>query len=379
VNEPPLRVGVNLLFLVPGVVGGTEPYATRLLHALADAAPPELDVVLFALRPFADAHPDLAARFPVVTAPVDGRNRPLRVLVENTWLAREARRRKLDVMHHVGGRVPYVSPVPAVVTIHDLQPLDHPENFTRVKRAFLGRALPRSAQRAAVVIAPSDFVRRGIVRSLGVDDTRAAVVHTPAPLVDLARASLPRPATAGDGPYFVYPAITYAHKNHATLLTAFAALVAERPDVRLVLTGGQGPCEDAVRAQIDRLGIGHAVVRTGRLPHDELDALVEHATALVFPSRYEGFGLPVVEAMASGCPVIAADATALPEIVGDAGRLIDPDDAAGWCNAMAEQLAADRRADGAAGRRRVAAFDAATSVDEMLRAYRRAALGARVG
>jgi alpha-1,3-rhamnosyl/mannosyltransferase len=379
VSASRVRVGVNLLWLVPGVVGGSEQYAARLLSALADAAPDDVELVVFALRPFAEAHAALASRFTVVTAPIDGRNKPLRVAFENTWLPRQVRRRRIQVMHHIGGRVPLVSFTPSVVTIHDLQPIDHPENFSFVKRRFLGRALPRAARRARVVTAPSDFVRRGIVARFGVDDARTAVVSAPVPVPDRTGTPRARPAVAGSQPFFLYPAITYAHKNHGTLLDAFARLLSDRPQVRLLLTGGEGPCELDVRAHIDRLAIPSAVVRTGRLPHDELDALFDHAVALVFPSRYEGFGLPVVEAMAAGCPVIAADATALPEVVGDAGRLVDPDDVEGWRKAMEEQLDADRQAAGERGRARVAAFDAASSVAAVLRAYHRVASGARVG
>jgi glycosyltransferase involved in cell wall biosynthesis len=382
VSDSRVRVGVNLLWLVPGVVGGSEQYATRLLGALADAAPDDIELVVFALRPFAAAHAALASRFTVVTAPIDGRNKPLRVVFENTWLPREARRRHIQVMHHIGGRVPFASFTPSVVTIHDLQPIDHPENFSVVKRLFLGRGLPRAARHARVVTAPSDFVRRGIVARFGIDDGRTSVVSAPVPVRDAGlpgSSPRPRPAMAGTQPFFLYPAITYAHKNHRTLLDAFARLLVHHPEVRLLLTGGAGPCEHEVRAHIDRLGIGASVLRTGRLPHGDLEALLDHAVALVFPSRYEGFGLPVAEAMAAGCPVIAADATALPEVLGDAGRLVDPDDVEGWHKAMDEQLDADRQAAGERGRTRVEAFGAAVSVAAVLRAYRLAASGTRVG
>jgi alpha-1,3-rhamnosyl/mannosyltransferase len=139
-----------------------------------------------------------------------------------------------------------------------------------------------------------------------------------------------------------------------------------------VLTGGEGPSEPAVRASIARLGIQGKVVRTGRIPRDELDALVDGARAVVFPSRYEGFGLPVLEAMASGCPVIAADATALPEVVGDAGQLVGPDDVEGWRAAMARALDDDGERSGEPGRRQAAGYSEAASVALLLGVYRQA-------
>jgi glycosyltransferase involved in cell wall biosynthesis len=379
VTDRRVRVGVNLLWLVPGVVGGSEEYATRVLGALADPASDDIELVLFTLRPFADAHPTLAARCTTVTAPIDGSNKALRVAFESTWLPREMRRRRIDVVHHLGGRMPLVSRSPSVVTIHDLQPLDHPQNFSAVKRRFLARALPRTARRADVVVTPSEFVRRGVVARLGVADAQAMVVAAPVPAPAAAAVADVAPALAGGASYFLYPAITYAHKNHATLIDAFARVVVDRPGVRLLLTGGPGPCEADVRAQIHRLGLDDAVVRTGRLPHAELDRLLQHAVALVFPSRYEGFGLPVVEAMVSGCPVIASDATALPEVLGDAGALVAPDDVDGWRKAMEQQLDADRDLAGARGRARAARYDATSCVDAQRRAYERAVSRARVG
>jgi alpha-1,3-rhamnosyl/mannosyltransferase len=259
-----------------------------------------------------------------------------------------------------------------VVTIHDLQPLDHPENFSAVKRAFLGRALPRTARRARFVTTPSEFVRRGVIAQLGVDDARAFVVSAPITVADRPL-ELPRPPFVGDRPFFLYPAITYVHKNHAVLVDAFARVVAERSDALLVLTGGEGPCEADLRAQIERLGLTTSVLRPGRVPASELDALVAHATALVFPSRYEGFGLPVAEAMAAGCPVIAADATALPEVVDDAGVLVAPDDVDAWHRAMRRQLDADRSSVGERGRAAVARYSATRAADTLIDLYRRAA------
>jgi alpha-1,3-rhamnosyl/mannosyltransferase len=281
----------------------------------------------------------------------------------------------VQAVHHVGGRVPLVSRAPAILTIHDLQPLDMPENFSRTKRAFLGRALPRSASRAAMITTPSEFVRRGVVSRFGIDEDRVVAVPAPVRLDKHREGAHARShATGGDNvsPYFVYPAITYAHKNHGVLLEAFAQLVRDRPDVRLVLTGGEGPSELAVRADIARLGIQGKVVRTGRIPRDELDALVEGARAVVFPSRYEGFGLPVLEAMASGCPVIAADATALPEVVGDGGQLVGPDDVEGWRVAMARALDDDFVRSGEPGRRQAAGYSEAESVALLLGVYRQA-------
>ena len=122
-GDSAITVGVNLLWLRSGRVGGSEDYAVRLLGAIPPDAPVRL--VLFARSGFADAHRSLADRFDVVESRL-ARSRPLRVLCENTWLAAQCRRRGIDAIHHFGGTVPFMGTSPAVVTIHDLQPLDHP-------------------------------------------------------------------------------------------------------------------------------------------------------------------------------------------------------------------------------------------------------------
>jgi glycosyltransferase involved in cell wall biosynthesis len=136
----------------------------------------------------------------------------------------------------------------------------------------------------------------------------------------------------------LYPAITYAHKNHETLVAAFARLSAAHPEARLVLTGGEGSYEPIVRAAIHAYGLAGTVERTGRIPEADLDVLYRRATAMAFPSRYEGFGLPVLEAMARGCPVVASDVGGLPAVAGDAGVLVDPLDAAAWAEALTDLL-----------------------------------------
>src|SRR5207249_1109877 len=124
----------------------------------------------------------------------------------------------------------------------------------------------------------------------------------------------PASTYAIDGPFFLYPAITYPHKNHVLLVRAFADVVTLHPDALLVLTGGPGTLEDAVRAEASDRGVAGRVRRLGRVPRRDLMWMYRHATALTFPSLFEGSGLPVLEAMAHGCPVIAAHATALPEV-----------------------------------------------------------------
>ena len=137
------RVGVNLLWLVPGVVGGSEEYTTRLLRGLAEAPPPDLRLTLFALAPFTEAHPDLVAAYPTVTTRIDGHRKPERVAYEATWLARQAAERSIDLLHHAGGVVP---PGPAVGRIRSALTTTRPQS--RPSRARPPAPAARSATRA---------------------------------------------------------------------------------------------------------------------------------------------------------------------------------------------------------------------------------------
>ncbi|MCY3632641.1 MAG: glycosyltransferase family 1 protein [bacterium] len=328
------HVGVNLLWLRSGRVGGTEDYAVRMLSAIPlDSS---VHLTLFGPPGFAEAHPVLAERFEVVTSPV-GKSRLLRVLIENTWLAVQCRRRQIALVHHFGGTVPWVGVRLAIVTVHDLHPLDHPRRFSLIKRLYLRAMLPWSVRRAEVIVTVSEFCRSRLVERLKVDPQRVAVVSAP---VDTSSADsdMPLAAAAPDlaSPFVLYPALTYPHKNHEVLLRALARLAADGVDVALVVSGGPGPLDSKLDHLADKLGVGGRWHRLGRIPRAVLDGLYRQAVAVVFPSRYEGYGLPVVEAMARGCPVVAADAGALPEVVGSGGRLVNPDDAEMWARAIGE-------------------------------------------
>lgn len=375
-----LHVGVNLLWLVPGVVGGSEEYTTRALRALAEHDPHDLRITLFALSPFSEAHPDLADTFPLVTVDVDGHRKPERVVMESTWLPRELTRRQVDLVHHAGGVVPPGPShgIPAVLTIHDLQPLVMPENFSLVKRTWLGAMLPRSARRARLVMTPSEPASRSVVDLLDVGAERVVTVphgvEVREPVDEGRRGEVRERYRLGER-VVLYPAIPYAHKDHRTLVAAFARLAADRPELTLVLTGGPGPAEADLASAIRASGVGAQVRRTGRVPWPDLEALYDLATVVAVPSRFEGFGAPALEAMAAGRPLVVADATALPWVVGDGGRLVPAGDVGAWADVLADVL--DEPAEQARlterGRARAACFTWTRTGEALAAGYRRAA------
>jgi alpha-1,3-rhamnosyl/mannosyltransferase len=334
-----IRVGVNLLWLVPGVVGGSEEYTVRLLAALHDLDPDDLDVTLFVTRSFLEAYRDFASGFTTVVCPISGRSRPLRVAAESSWLLVEARRRGIQLLHHAGGTIPPVRATPSIVTIHDLQPLLFPEHFSRVKNAYLRWRLRPSVCKPKAVVTLTAYTASTITDAFGVPVELVPPGYTAArddqPTRD------PRNAYDVTGPFFLYPAITYPHKNHAMLVRAFAEVVSTHPEALLVLTHRAAQMEDELQRLIASLALSKNVRRLGHVDRGDLNWFYANAVALTFPSRFEGFGMPVLEAMGHRCAVIAARSAALPEVVGDAGVLIDPDDEAGWTAAMVDLLEDD--------------------------------------
>lgn len=392
------RVLVNLLWLVPGVVGGSEESTTDALRALADSTDAgDVEVHLAVLEQFAAAHPDLADRFELHVLDQDGRDKRRRVLAEQTWLPGVTRAVGADVVHHAGGVLPLRHPGRTVLTVHDLQPLDMPENFRAAKRTYIRLMAGRSARAADVVAVPSEFTRDRVVELLGVPAERLEVVPWwvappgpggpgggdsgpgdddggpggPVP----SSGPFPLPPWLGDDPFFLYPAITYPHKRHLVLLDAFALTARRHPELRLVLTGGASSAEADVLARMRRPDLDGRVLRTGRVPSGQLESLFAATTAVAVPSCYEGFGLPVLEAMVRGVPVIAADAGSLPEVARPED-LVPADDVTAWSDAMEAVLAespAERAERIAAGRKRAGLFTPGRTAAALLHSYRRAA------
>lgn len=356
---------VNMMWCVPGQVGGSEEYLVRQLLGLAEATDDWRPTVAGA-RGLAEAHPDLAAILRIIEPEFASASRARRILGETTWLRRHSRDAAL--VHHGGGTAPPRAHRPYVLTIHDLQFRTYPQYFSRVKRMYLGAVIPPSARRATVVAVPSEYVAHSVVEAYGVHEERVMVVPhgiEAALARDVTDAAELRDKYAlGDGPTIVYPAVTHPHKQHEFLLRMMRDHWTD-PDLRLVLTGGKGAAEAAVAACTDP-----RVRRVGRVPAADRNGLLAMADALVFPSQYEGFGAPVIEAMTLGTPVICSDATCMPQIVGAAG-LVRPLQPEAWAGALDEARA--RRGElVAAGHVRAQDFTSRASGSALAAVYARA-------
>ena len=335
-----MRVELPMLTLVPGISGGSETYARELCRALARVGKHEYEALVPSLAPDAGGGlPSLVATGYRASTTIPGRL----LAMGRASLRPRALRSYLDgadaVHYPLTVPIPRVE-LPSVLTLLDVQHLDLPELFPRGERLFRRLAYDRAARRADRVIVISEWARGRVVERLGLDRERVHAIHLG---VDQERFT-PAPAVRRE-PFLLYPARPWPHKNHARLFEAFADVREQRPELRLVLTGvGHDPAR-----------LPERVETRGGVSADELVALYRRAAALVFPSLYEGFGLPPVEAMACGCPVAASNAGSLPEVVGDAAVLFDPTDPRSIADGIEEALG---RADELAslGLERAAAF-----------------------
>ena len=371
VNRSIPTVGVNLTWLDPGVVGGSEEYTIRLLRAVSDLDLRDLRLRLYGRRRLFRHYRDLVDRYQVVTMPGRGHGKGLRIALENSWLATVSQ--SDSVVHHAGGVVPLIRWQTPIVTVHDLQPLDLPANFGPLKRLWLAVMLPHSVRAARFVICPSRFTANRLADRLGVPDQKLRVVYHGhrAPVAPIgASGAHAGPVPAGGMPYVLLPAIAYRHKRHRDIIEALAPL----DDVGLVMTGRPGPETEALRTLIRRLGMEDRVHLPGRVTEQELHELYRRALALVFPSEYEGFGNPALEAMANGCPALVSDSGSLPEVVADAAVVIPTGSVAAWRQAIVELHAKPELADDLVvrGRRRASEFTPDQAARQLVDVYRQA-------
>jgi glycosyltransferase involved in cell wall biosynthesis len=272
-------------------------------------------------------------------------------------------------------------PARRVVTLHDLQHEHFPQFFSRSDLALRRVRWGGSARAADQLLTVSEFSKRSIERFCGIDPDRITVSHLP-PRPSLLKAlssgsSCELPAElAGTRPWFVYPASPLPAKNHQRLVDAFATFRARhQPSARLVLTGPDLHSWAVVKRAIAEHGLEGDVFVLEHVADEMLASLYRQATGLVFPSLFEGFGLPIVEAMAAGCPMAFADSGSLPEVAGDVGRSFAAEDAEAIVAALRWLTDLDddqRQAQAEAGRRRAASFTPEGMIESTMRAYRAA-------
>ncbi len=345
-NEP-------LVLLDADVLGrqrtGDETYVSALLAQLPQLA----DDLRFAA---VTRRPDLV---PTGIEPIElpAGSQPLRM----AWSLPRLLSRIRPALSHFQYAVAPRCPSPAVVTIHDLSFERDPRLMGRRDRFFFRTMVPRSARRADRVLTVSEQTKRDLIELYGLDE--AKIVVTPNGVDARFR---PDGHRNGTNAYLLFVGALQARKDPVTAIEALSMIDA---GLRLVLVGPDKGAERKSRDAVARLGLNGRVEFAGHVGMDELATLYRDAEALVFPSHYEGFGLPVVEAMASGTPVVAAAAGAVPEVAGDAAILVEPGDPVALAGGI-ERALADRERLVRAGLERVKRYSWAQTAEQTLAVYR---------
>ena len=342
----PLRVGIAC-FASDGGRSGIGQYLVQVVRRLPVLAP---DATFVVYAPRRDAHlwVDLP---PSVTVELvhDRFDSPIPSLWwHSAILPRLLRRASCNVVFLPAGnrRLGLRYGVPSVATVHDLSQMHVPAKYDAVRMFYATRVLPRLIGLQDHVIAVSSSTKADVLVHTSITPEQASVVPNGCDLERFLALSAPgAPAVVAPAglptPYLLYVArLEHPGKNHVTLLEAYARLRARGLTHQLVFAGPRWPGSEAIDATVERLGLTGHVTFAGFVENADLPALYAAASLFVFPSLYEGFGIPLLEAMAAGTACCAANVSSLPEVAGDAALLFDPRDPIGMCDAM-ERLLTD--------------------------------------
>jgi glycosyltransferase involved in cell wall biosynthesis len=327
----PLRIGVNALYLIPGGVGGTEIYLYELLRALAviDA---RNEYFVFTNR---ETGPELIPpqpNFRAVPQRVRAIARPARIVWEQTALPLSVARLHLDALYNPGFTAPVYCPCPAVTVFHDMQHKRHPEHFRWFDLPFWRVLLFVSAHLSTTVLVGSEATRMDVLRYYRLPPERVRIARLGVDRVFFGLRRSPEKM-------LLTVSTLHPHKGLDSLLQAFAEFRRMQPDFRLVIAGLRGFHADALERLVADLELRDAVTLTGWIPRAQLYDLYRQAWAFLYPSTFEGFGMPVLEALAAGIPTGCSNIEPLAAIAGDAALLFEPGNAEAICAAMVRLVA----------------------------------------
>jgi len=343
-------------------------YTASLLHALCDLFPNEKFAILSHLRQ------SFAASNQVVT---QKHSFPIKEIWLQLWVPRISRRYYLDICHFTNSIAPLCLKSPYVVTVHDLSLIRHPEWHPRSRRVWMAKILRPSILRASGVLCDSDATREDLISWLRLDESRVWVVPLaarPSFFVSLSEADK-QAVRARYGlrrPFLLYVGNIEPRKNLSSLLQAFRML--NSPGIDLVIAGRLAWLWKDILAEAQHPQIANNVHLLNYVREDDLPALYQAALAFVYPSLMEGFGLPVLEAMASGTPVVVSNLKPLSSMVGEAGWLVSNKEVDHWRSTLSDVIAQcdKRRSIAAAGRERATLYSWDRVARETMQCYEKA-------
>lgn len=341
-----MRIGINTLFLIPDKVGGTETYARELIKSLEKIRDPKDTYYLLC---------NLENRYlfknnqgvKVITLPVKASLRPLRLVAEQLLLPFYTALLKIKVILSLGYTSPWFSTAKSVVTIHDLNWHYHPEDFGWFSRKIWEITTRLSAKTSNHVITDSTASANSIKEVLKVPAEKCTtILHAPPEKIELSKKEITKRLKKLNiqGQYLFTVISGHPHKNLITLLCAFKDLVLDFPKLKLVVCGLSGRADKNNQAYIKKADLQKKVKILGFVDRKDLAALYQSCTAFVFPSAYEGFGYPVIEAMQYQAPVVSSNAFSLRQVVGKAGLLVNPYDANEFTKAIKKVLGSKKLA-----------------------------------
>lgn len=345
-SHKPQRIVLGA-YLLSGITGYRQAGIHQYIRALLDefSSTPQMDAEITALVsptalsevPAARSHLTILPASRSTESPIN------RIRVEQLETPALLRQLRADVYHGMAFVAPLRAPCPTVITVHDLSFITQPRTHKVFNRIYLSLYTRLACRRAARVIAVSEWTKRDVVNLLGVDPARVSVIphgvharFTPQP-PDAVAAFRARHRIGAQSIFFL--GSLEPRKNLPALVEAYQRVLPRVPDAELIVGGSPGWKYEPLYKRIAELGLKDKVRFIGQVPQDELPMWYSACAVFAYPSLYEGFGMPVLEAMACGAPVVTSNATALPEVVGDAGLMVPPHDIDGLTHALSGVLA----------------------------------------
>ncbi|HET6976782.1 MAG TPA: glycosyltransferase family 1 protein [Pyrinomonadaceae bacterium] len=371
-----IRIGIDA-HSVGTKLGGNESYAVNLVEALAQIDSVNTYTIYVTTNEardrFSNRWPNFKVRSTLPHTPL------IRIPLT---LSAELRKHPVDVLH-VQFTAPPFCPCPVVVSIHDLSFEHLPQTFKRRSRTQLRLTVRHSARRAARILSLSEHTRSDIMQTYGIESEKIEAIPLAAPdhfgtVTDNRELQRVRHNYGIEGDYILSVGSIQPRKNLARLIKAYASLRGDSSKAtlpKLVLVGKCAWLYDDTLRTLDEMGVKDSVILTGYVPESDLPALYSSALCFAYPSYFEGFGLPPLEAMKCGTPVIVGNRTSLPEVVGDAGLKVDPFDVDAIAGAIRKLIndATLRKQLSQMGQERASAFTWRETARQTLRVYREVA------